>query len=184
LNKYLKKKKIKNFINENERRKYENAYNHNNDEFDKKFFKKIINYNSNLEKKTEILNYLLKYFNIKISSDDLYMNKKEIRYIESLGMIIGCHTENHILLPRLTYLQQYNQINKNKIFLEKIIKKKIDFFCYPFGGKNSYNFNTFNILKKLKFKQAYSFDNRKITKNDLLKKKYELPRLDCNQFIF
>ena len=67
-------------------------------------------------------------------------------------------------------------------FLEKITNKNVDTFSYPYGGKISYNNNTLKILKKLKFKLAYSVDYRNITIKDLKNKPYELPRFDCNLF--
>ena len=97
-------------------------------------------------------------------------------------MIIGSHSESHTLLSRLSYDKQFKEIKNSKTFLEKIINKNIDTFCYPYGGKISYNNNTLKILKKLKFKLAYSVDHRNITIKDLKNKPYELPRFDCNLF--
>ena len=42
--------------------------------------------------------------------------------------------------------------------------------------------NTLDILKKLKFKLAYSVEYRDILKSDLEKNPFELPRYDCNLF--
>ena len=97
-------------------------------------------------------------------------------------MIIGSHTESHTLLTRLSYREQLKELKNSKIFLEKIINKNIDTFCYPFGGKTSYNDNTLKILKKLKYKLAYSVEYRDISLRDIKQKPYELPRYDCNLF--
>ena len=105
-----------------------------------------------------------------------------IKYISSLGMIVGSHSDSHIPLSRLSYRKQFLEIKKSKIFLQKLINKEIETFCYPFGGKKSYNLNTIRTLKKLKFKLAYSVEHRSITKKDLEKNPLELPRYDCNQF--
>ena len=182
LEKYLNKNKIDNYYNQKEKLKYQVAYKKHNDEFYKKKFKKIMNYYGNLELKHKILNYLLRKFEINVKSQDYYLNKKEIKYLSSLGMIIGSHSESHILLSRLNYKKQFKEINNSKIFLEKIINKNIDIFCYPYGGKISYNFDTLKILKKLKFKLAYSVERRDITAKDLKFRPYELPRYDCNLF--
>ena len=130
----------------------------NNDELYKNEFKKIMNYYGNLKLKHKILDYLLKKFEIYIKPKDYYLNKKEIRYLSSLGMIIGSHSESHTLLSRLTFKKQFEEIKNSKIFLEKIINKNIDTFSYPYGGKISYNRNTLKILKKLKFKLAYTVE--------------------------
>lgn len=182
LEKYLNKNKIKNYYNQKEKVKYGMAYKENNDELYKNEFKKIMNYYGNLKLKHKILDYLLKKFEIYIKPKDYYLNKKEIRYLSSLGMIIGSHSESHTLLSRLTFKKQFEEIKNSKIFLEKIINKNIDTFCYPYGGKISYNRNTLKILKKLKFKLAYTVEYRDINFKDIKNKPYELPRYDCNLF--
>ena len=182
LEKYLNKNKIKNYYSQKEKLKYRTAYRNQNDELHKKEFKKIMNYYGDLKLKHKILDYLLKKFEIYIKPKDYYLNKKEIKYLSSLGMIIGSHSESHTLLSRLTYKKQFKEIKNSKIFLEKMINKNIDTFCYPYGGRISYNRNTLEILKKLKFKLAYSVEYRDINFEDIKNKPYELPRYDCNLF--
>ena len=141
-----------------------------------------MNYYGDLKLKHKILDYLLKKFEINIKPRDYYLNKKEIKYLKSLGMLIGSHSESHTLLSRLSFNEQFKELKNSKIFLEKIIDKKIDIFCYPYGRKISYNNNTLKILRKLKYKLAYSVDYRDITSKDIQKTPYELPRYDCNLF--
>ncbi len=182
LEKYLHKNKIFKFYNNNEKFKYKSAYNKHLEEDDKKRFKKIMNYYGDLKLKNKILNYLLKKFEINIKPTDYYLNKKEIKYLNSLGMIIGSHSENHNLLSRLSYKEQFKELNNSKIFLERIINKNIETFCYPYGGKISYNECTLKILKKLKYKLAFSVEYKDISLRDIRRKPYELPRYDCNLF--
>ena len=85
-------------------------------------------------------------------------------------------------MSRLPYRAQYKELKNSKIFLEKIINKSIDTFCYPYGGKISYNDYTLKILKKLKYKLAYSVEYRDISIKDINQKPYELPIYDCNLF--
>ena len=182
LEKYLYDNKITKFYNNNEKSKYKSAYKKHLDENNKKKFKKIMNYYGDLRLRRRILNYLLKKFEINTKPKDYYLNKKEIKYLKSLGMIIGSHTESHTLLSRLPYREQFKELKNSKIFLEKIINKSIDTFCYPYGGKISYNDNTLKILKKLKYKLAYSVEYRDISFKDIEQKPYELPRYDCCLF--
>lgn len=182
LEKYLYKNKITNFYKNNEKIKYKSAYKDQIDEDKKKEFKKIMNYYGDLKLKHKILDYLLKKFDINTKPKNYYLNKKEIKYLKSIGMIIGSHSESHTLLSRLSYKEQFKELNNSKIFLEKIINKSIDTFCYPFGRKISYNDNTLKILKKLKYKFAYSVEERDISFKDIQKKPYELPRYNCNLF--
>lgn len=182
LEKYLYKNKITNFYKNNEKIKYKSAYKDQIDEDKKKEFKKIMNYYGDLKLKHKILDYLLKKFDINTKPKNYYLNKKEIKYLKSIGMIIGSHSESHTLLSRLSYKEQFKELNNSKIFLEKIINKSIDTFCYPFGRKISYNDNTLKILKKLKYKLAYSVEERDISFKDIQKKPYELPRYNCSLF--
>jgi len=182
LEKYLYKNKISNFYKNNEKIKYKSAYKDQIDKDKKKEFKKIMNYYGDLKLKHKILDYLLKKFDINTKPKNYYLNKKEIKYLKSIGMIIGSHSESHTLLSRLSYKEQFKELNNSKIFLEKIINKSIDTFCYPFGRKISYNDNTLKILKKLKYKFAYSVEERDISFKDIQKKPYELPRYNCSLF--
>ena len=180
LKKILKKKNIKNYFNPEEKSKYKNAYRNQVDETYKKEFKATMNYYGNLELKHKILDHLLKKFEIHVEAKDYYLNEGEIRYLDSMGMIIGCHSESHTLLSRLSYHEQFKEIMNSKIFLENIINKLKPFVIY--GRKVSYNKNTLQILKKLKFKLAYSVEHRDISPNDISNNPYELPRYDCNLF--
>ena len=182
LEKYLNKNNISNFYDNKEMVKYKSAYKKHHDNFHKKKFKKIMNYYGDLKLKHKILDYLLKKFEINTKPKDYYLNKKEIKHLASLGMIIGSHSESHTLLSRLPYKKQFKEIKNSKIFLEGIINKNVDIFCYPYGGTISYNSNTLKVLKKLKFKLAYSVEHRDISLRDIQKKPYELPRYDCNSF--
>ena len=182
LKKYLKKNNIKNYVNKIEKKKFKIAYKNQKEELSKIEFKKIMNYYGDIKIKHKILNYLLKKFDINVKPEDYYLSKKEIKYIASLGMIIGSHSDSHTLLTRLSYKGQLKEIKNSKTSLEKLINKKVEVFCYPYGGKISYNKNTLDILKKLKFKLAYSVEYRDILKSDLEKNPFELPRYDCNLF--
>ena len=182
MNKYLIKNKIKNFSDLNEERKFYKKYKVDDQNASIKKFKKLMNFCGEASIKTKILNYLLKYFEINYKYLDYYLTKKEIRYLKDLGMIIGAHAETHSVLSRMNYKQQFKEINNSKIYLQKITKSEIDLFCYPYGERTSYNHDTIKILKKLKFRQAYSVFKKDIS-NYYLKNKYlELPRYDCNLF--
>ena len=182
LKKYLKKNNIKNYVNKIEKKKFKIAYKNQKEELSKIEFKKIMNYYGDIKIKNKILNYLLKKFDIDVKPENYYLSKKEIKYIASLGMIIGSHSDSHTLLTRLSYKEQLKEIKNSKTSLEKLINKKVEVFCYPYGGKISYNKSTLYILRKLKFKLAYSVEYRDILKSDLEKNPFELPRYDCNLF--
>ena len=182
LKEIVSKGKYLDFLDSNTRNKYKYVYKDNKDDCNKNEFKKIINYFSNFKVNRIIFKELTKKFDIKLDYKKYYLSTKEIKYLSDLGMVIGSHSKNHIPLSRLTLFQQTKEIRSSKKFLENILKKKCDVFCYPYGGKINYNNNTLRILRKLKFKFAFSTGNKKITKNDIAKRPFELPRFDCNRF--
>lgn len=137
-------------------------------------FKFIVNYSRprNISKN---LDEILKKFFCDANVEKFYLNKKEIKYIQSLGMIIGAHTHSHKILANLNYNMQCSQIAKSKKILSKIIKKEVLYFSYPYGNSLSYNEKTIQALKKNNIKYAF--------RSNLSKKKYsylEIPRLDCS----
>ena len=182
LNNYIKINGIKNFYNMNEKEKYKNTYKNQRDEKLKKRFKKLMNYYGNLKIRGDILNFLLNEFEIFVKAKDFYLSKNEIKYISSLGMVIGSHSHSHTLLSRLSFKKQFNEIKSSKMLLQSILRKEVNIFCYPYGGRRSYNNNTLNILKKLNFKLAYSVEHKDISINKIKKNPLELPRYDCNIF--
>ncbi len=178
---FFEKKKIK-YENIKLRNKFKEIYKNYNDSESKNKFKTIVNYSGNINIQTKALNYLMKKFNINESPKDYYLSKKDIKKMSDMNMIIGSHTHSHCLLSKLSYNKQEIEIKRSKSILEKIVKKKLEFFCYPHGGKDSYNNNTIKLLKKYKFKKSFTVihgdSNFKKFKND----SFELPRYDCNLF--
>lgn len=183
LKEYLSSKKVNlNYTELN--KKFRNIYRHFNDYSDKSEFKKIINYfikDYNLQ--TKILDYLIRKFRIKISCKNIYLSNKEIILMKNMGMIIASHSHTHKLLSNLNYKNQKKEIISSIDFLEKKFKIKIEHFCYPYGGKISYNTNTIKILKKTNISKAFSVGDKDTNLLKLKKHDYEIPRYDCNKFI-
>lgn len=181
--KFLKIHKLKNFIRLEDEKKFNSRYKNQIDNDYSKKFKKMINYQSNEVHIKKVLKFLLKKFKIKHKFSDIYLTINQVKQMRKMGMIIGSHSNSHRVLSRLNYKDQLSEIQESKKFIEKIIKEKCNHFCFPYGRKNSYNKYTLNILKKLKFKYAYSVESRNASKIDFSKKNFELPRFDCNEFI-
>jgi peptidoglycan/xylan/chitin deacetylase (PgdA/CDA1 family) len=63
-----------------------------------------------------------------------YLNRAQIIEVSKHPLLeIGGHTHNHFRLSDLSMYDKIDQIQKNKIILERIIKKRITTFAYPFG---------------------------------------------------
>ena len=138
------------------------------------FFKSIVNYikPKNISKS---LDEILKKNCSSVRIENFYLNKKEIRHIKNLGMIIGSHTHSHNVLSSLNYKHQLIEIEKSVNFLSKIIGQNVSYFSYPYGNSISYNKDTIKALKKNKIKYAFRSNLLKRSDNNL-----EFPRLDCS----
>tara|TARA_Y100000992_G_scaffold135316_1_gene89417 strand:- start:636 stop:1523 length:888 start_codon:yes stop_codon:yes gene_type:complete len=164
------------------RNKFKKIYKKYKDTESKNKFKTIVNYSGDTNTQTKVLDYLIKKFKIKENPNDYYLSKKDIKKMSDMNMIFGSHTHSHCLLSKLNYKNQEIEIKKSKSILEKIIKKKLKFFCYPHGGKDSYNNNTLRILKKYNFEKSFTVIYGEASYRIFKKSSLELPRYDCNLF--
>ena len=122
-----------------------------------------------------------KYFDEDQLFEEVYLKIDELKRINEEGNIIGSHTVTHRVLSRLSYAEQEEEIRQSFEFLKSNISLEQPYsFCYPYGYKASYNNDTLKILKKYKVHNAVIFDNKTQTRN---LKRYELSRIDCNQFM-
>ena len=172
---------IEHLISNYEKLKYGKIYSKQEDENSIKEFKRIINYYGDINLRDKLLNNILKKIGLNsLKAEDFYLTKNEIKYISSLGFEIGSHSVSHTLLSRLKYKEQKYELNYSKVFLENIVNKKVNSFCFPFEEK-SYNSSTLGILRELNYSYAISVESRDIAPEDLKSSTFELPRYDCNE---
>ena len=159
----------------------ETTYHYSYRDDDEKKLQQLLNYYIDYKARDKILDSLMtNLFDEPELFKETYLNKTEIIELHKSGNIIGPHTTNHKVLSRLSYDEQYFEINESLNFLNNIIDIKYKSFCYPYGYKSSYNDLTQQILRSLNFDDACIFDN--ILTNTKINK-YELSRIDCNQFL-
>jgi len=148
---------------------------------DEKQFRRLFNYYIKYDFLNDILDILMnKFFNEQQLVKDIYLSKKDIQSLAEEGNIIGSHSISHKVLSRLSYEEQYKEINDSFHFIDQLISQDYKSFCYPFGYKSSYNNTTLQILQELNIDDASIFDNK--VQNNYIKP-YELSRIDCNQFM-
>ena len=145
------------------------------------YLKTILN---NLDQEnSEIVNIIFNYCFTKKKQkqifNNFYLNSKDIIVLEKLGMKIGSHTHEHKVLSKMSYNKQLKDISKSIDILQNIIKKKINYFCYPYGGFNVFNLDTLNILKRKKIVYSFNVESKNWSNksNNLC-----VPRYDCNEF--
>lgn len=146
--------------------------------------KQIVNYYMKPDRKSNLLKKTMNILNEdeEFLSTQYYLNKEQINEMIDGGMSIGSHAHSHTLLSKLDFYNQDKEICKSIEILKNLTQSKmISSFCYPYGGSQSYNNKTLEILKQYGFKSAISVESRDVTQSDL-KSKYEIPRYDCNEF--
>ncbi len=110
---------------------------------------------------------------------NFYLNKKDIKYIDKIGMKIGSHGFDHNVLSKKKYVDQNKDITRSIKVLSGILNKEIKLFCYPYGGFNVFNNNTIKILKKEKITHSFSVQPKDW---NIKSNSFYIPRYDCNLF--
>lgn len=116
----------------------------------------------------------LETFLTKFQIDDWAkgMTKDNLRQISKRSLFtLGIHTEDHPYLTRCTKNEIFEQIQKNKIFLEELTNTTIDTIAYPIGD---YNEVVIEVCKKLGINWGFAVYNNRVEKKD---SKYEIPRI-------
>ena len=147
---------------------------------DERSVKRLFNYYLKDEHKTKLLSEVCSnYFDEQELHDSLYLTKDELVDIENQGSIVGSHTATHPVLSTLSYADQEEEIGSSFSFLDSFLDMKVRSFCYPYGGRSSYNKDTLAILQKLNTHHAFLVGNETF---DKVSSPYELTRVDCNRF--
>ena len=75
-----------------------------------------------------------------LEKNEPYLTSKQIVELNSQGFEFGSHSMSHPIFSKLTYQEFEHEIVNSKIEIEKIIKKNISSFSYPFGNRAPLNF--------------------------------------------
>lgn len=89
--------------------------------------------------------------------NDLMMTTEHVRLLHAEGMRIGCHTDTHPILTRVTDEVVRKEITRSRSRLEDIIQVPVRYFAYPNGVPgDDYCGRHVEIVKGLGFKAAFS----------------------------
>jgi peptidoglycan/xylan/chitin deacetylase (PgdA/CDA1 family) len=84
---------------------------------------------------------VLKEFNFKATifmvsgciNSPSYLNDNQLKELEENNIAIESHSVNHFRMNELNYEEQKSEIVTSKKVLEKLLKKEIKYFAYPYG---------------------------------------------------
>lgn len=122
-------------------------------------------------------------FTIFVSTE--FINKDGFITLEHLKEMIasplctlGAHSSEHLMLRGCNDV--YSQLKENKLYLESIIGKKVDFLAYPYGRHESVSNTAKKVAKEIGFKCAFSTIPSSINRFSS-QNKYFLPRVIENR---
>ncbi|MDP3731154.1 MAG: polysaccharide deacetylase family protein [bacterium] len=102
------------------------------------------------------------------------MTGEELKKLANCHLIeIGAHTMSHPKLKKISQEEQEKEIQQSKEILEKVIGMPLLSFAYPFGGLDSFDNETINLVKKSGFHYACANIHERVTNRSDI---YALPR--------
>jgi peptidoglycan/xylan/chitin deacetylase (PgdA/CDA1 family) len=85
-----------------------------------------------------------------------FLTTNQILELDKSGLVeIGSHTVSHPFLTRISAKEQYRQLKESKDYLEKLLNKKVDILCYPFG---LYNKEVEEIAKEVGYRAGLRYN--------------------------
>lgn len=147
-------------------------------------FKKLLNYYISYEHRPSVISelYSAVYGASPPSPESIYMTPDEVRYMAERGMVVGSHGRSHLVFSRLAHEEQADEIRTSLGFLRRVTGGPVETFCYPYGGPNTFNDETEQILEENNVRLAFCVRPEDIEGRHLLEQPRSLPRYNCNQF--
>ena len=154
------------------------------DDKDTFLIKKLLQFHLTDKLRIKIIDKLFKKlinFSEKEFSKKIYMNKNHLTEMKNNNMYFGIHGFDHLRLGLLNAEEQKEEIRKSILSFKKMGFNTNNLsICYPYG---SYNNETLKIIKKNNFKFGVTLRINEIN-NKELNNPFELPRFDCNDFLY
>lgn len=127
----------------------------------------------------DVLSDLFREYSISWRSKvkEIGLSWEEIKTISRSKLAtIGAHTKNHYVLSGLSEEKLIEEIFESKQILESYIEKKVEHFCYPFGGRAEASTREFEVIKRLGFKTATTTQYGHVLKREM-QSSNQLPRV-------
>ena len=112
------------------------------------------------------------------SSERLMMTEDEVKALSGAGMEIGGHTVSHPILTCASEDEARQEILEGKLYLEKMLNKKLKFFAYP-NGQVDVDYDE----RHMQFVEEAGFDAALTTNSGVIDKSmgmFDLPRISID----
>ena len=146
-------------------------------------FKFFLNYRIAEPLRVRVLDGLFEQFlgDEAAFAGELYLNWDEARLMQSHGMVMGGHSNNHIALSGLRAKEQELDLKTcAEALLRRLNPQAFWPFCYPYGHSYSYNGTTIQHLQALDFVCAFTTESGPIRVGD---NPFTLRRVDTNDVL-
>lgn len=147
-------------------------------------FKRLLNYFIEYRYRSELIEKIGREFNYQFHFPSFYIPYKNLVNMANQGMLIGSHTESHLVMSKLSKEEQFNQVKNSFDFLSDLYNEDHKTYSHPYGGFHSFNNQTMEILSKNNVRYSFNVESREINQDDYLNSMNHLPRFDCNEFSF
>jgi peptidoglycan/xylan/chitin deacetylase (PgdA/CDA1 family) len=147
-------------------------------------FKRMLNYFISEQHRDAVIDRLVEATGIDetVVADSYYVEPAQLRAMHDAGMVIGSHSDAHLVLSTLDDAAQRADIALSMWTLHEMTGSPVETFCYPFGGFHTFSRSTEQALTEAGIRTAFNVEPRDISRADLIGRPLALPRYDCNAF--
>lgn len=115
---------------------------------------------------------------------DFYLSREQVAELVDRGHVVGAHGVSHRVMSTLSVNEQREEISHSIALLHEVTDgRAAPLFCYPYGGRETFDDQTESLLADHGFRAAFAVDPRPVTPSDI-DRRFALPRFDCNMFPF
>lgn len=110
-----------------------------------------------------------------------FISKQNVKEMSSSKLCtIGSHTINHIMTRFAGREELKAELIGSKIYLEKLIEKKVIHFAFPYGSPRAVSFLDLKYVKEAGYKSSTTTLQFCIRPKDI-RRRYILPRIDASR---
>ena len=147
-------------------------------------FKRTINYFIRDDRRRSVLDEVTRTLGVddRAVARSYYVGAETLVDMHREGMVIGSHSDSHVVLSTLEPAAQRNDLATSVSTLSMLVGAPIEAYCHPFGGFHTFDRQTESTLTELGIRYAFNVEPRTVSDDDLRERPMALPRFDCNLY--